>query len=639
MKKRNRKKKPFSIKQRIRYWFDKRVANGSLGLIRALIAGSVAMALLLAGLILLFGLQGDSEPAAVLWDSVATVINAWMPYYEDGSVGYLIVMSVTAVAGVLFTSVLIGIVTSAIEDRINELKKGNSFVPEEGHIVVLGFRSGEYTLLRQLILAGAGEPVCIVLGEDTDRAEMEQDLKDNLDLPKNVRIITRTVDITDPVSIEKCSVETCRTVVVSPMEDTRATRAVLAVTTLLRQKRQKRKAGQTDTDGSGDTDTTDIPEVRVSAVLSGSLYRFPASFERERNVLTLHMNDILARMIAHSCAQTGISDTFHEVFNFEGAEFYLTRIPGVGGRTFGALMTALDCAVPVGVVRDGETILNPPAAFALDEDDGILVFSEEKDSRCLDAERSGTEADGTEAGKRVFYGERAAAAAIIGCNASLGVILRELPNNVTYVTLAGLEAGDDEREELLRIAHARNTELEFYPGSPDDERTLRALAQTSEHVILLNDHDSPPETADTDVMFRLLHLRELREKSGMEFNMTVELQKEYNQNLVEVEDSTDFLVSSSMASLFLAQLAESPELADLFREILSNEGNELYLKNAGTNRLTGRYTVRDLRRTLLSRGYVLLGYRQKTGGSRFTLSLNEDVTLTEGDDVIVLGTR
>ena len=221
-----KKKDGFSLKKRIQYWFDNRIANGSLGLIRALIAASLVMAVLIAGLILLFGFEEDSEPAAVIWDSIATVINAWMPYWDEGSLGYLLLMSVTAIAGVLFTSVLIGIVTSAIEDKISDLRRGNSFVPEQDHIVVLGLPDGEFTLLRQLILAAAGDPVCIVLGEDLDREEMEHDLKENLDVPKNVRIITRTVDITDPASIEKCSVETCRTVIVSPMDDTRTVKAV-----------------------------------------------------------------------------------------------------------------------------------------------------------------------------------------------------------------------------------------------------------------------------------------------------------------------------------------------------------------------------------------------------------------------------
>ena len=178
----------------------------------------------------------EGEVASVFWNSIATVINAWMPYYEEGSVGYLILMSVTAIAGVLFTSVLIGIITSAIEERIGDLKKGNSRVLENGHTVVLGFYPGEYTLLRQLILAAGDDPACILVAEDTERDGMEQDISENLEYPKNVRIVCRTVDITDPASLEKCSLETAGAIIVNPTDDLRTLKTVLAVTALLDEK-------------------------------------------------------------------------------------------------------------------------------------------------------------------------------------------------------------------------------------------------------------------------------------------------------------------------------------------------------------------------------------------------------------------
>ena len=64
--------------------------------------------------------------------------------------------------------------------------------------------------------------------------EREQDFEQRK--PKNFRFICRTVDITDPASIEKCSVETARTVIVSPGEDMKVTKAILAVTALLAEK-------------------------------------------------------------------------------------------------------------------------------------------------------------------------------------------------------------------------------------------------------------------------------------------------------------------------------------------------------------------------------------------------------------------
>ena len=73
----------------------------------------------------------------------------------------------------LFTSVLIGIITSAIEEKIMELKKGGSAVIEDGHLIVLGFQPGEFTLLRQLILAAEGRPTCLVLADDLDKEEQD----------------------------------------------------------------------------------------------------------------------------------------------------------------------------------------------------------------------------------------------------------------------------------------------------------------------------------------------------------------------------------------------------------------------------------------------------------------------------------
>ena len=103
----------------------------------------------------------------------------------------------------------------------------------------------------------------------------------------------------------------------------------------------------------------------------------------------------------------------------------------------------------------------------------------------------------------------------------------------------------------------------------------------AKHIVVLNDHDKDPEEADMESIFLLLNLRDIRKRFNLDFNITVEMQQEHNQKLVSRGDHTDFLVVSNMSSLILAQLAESPELIDVFREILSNEGNELYLKNVG----------------------------------------------------------
>ena len=448
-----------------------------------------------------------------------------------------------------------------------------------------------------------------------EREEMEQNIRENLDVPKNFRIVCRTADITDPASLEKCSVETCETIIINPTDDLRTIKAVLAVSALL--------------------DEKGVPEISVNAIISKNEYRFPPSLVETNNISTFQTNSILAKMIAHSCTQTGLSEAFKEIFNFEGSEFYLINIPGTNGITFEELMCSLTGAVPAGILRENKVTINPPASFQLQENDKVLVFSEESGSAefiktdlteiCIDAAiQMKDEEDSTNI-------------VIIGHNETLPIILNELPENISQVYLAGQNMTTEEQEELQSIASERNLALHYFPGNPHSEKMLCKLAQMAEHIVILSNHDMDPEEADMEVMFLLLNLRDIRKRFDLKFNITVEMQKEHNQKLVGRGDHTDFLVSSSMSSLILAQLAESPELLNVFREILSNEGNELYLKNAGKIHLTGYYTVRELRRIFLKHGYILIGYLDAEKNSRFNLPLDETMTLTEEDSLIVLG--
>ena len=606
-------RKTFTLKERFKYWFDNKITKGSLGFIRVLIIASVLFALVVAGLIILFGFHEKGEEASVFWDSIATVINAWMPSFEDGSPGYLILMSLVAIAGLLFTSVLIGIITSAIEEKISGLKRGNSLVLEKDHIIVLGFYPGEYTLLQQLIFAAVGEPACVVLAEDMEREEMEQLINENLEVPRNFRIICRTVDITDPASIEKCSVETCKTIIVNPTDDVRTVKAVLAVSALLKEK--------------------DIQGVRVNAIVSKNEHRFPPSIAKANNISTLPTNNIMARMIAHSCTQTGLSETFREIFNFEGSEFYLAEIPGIEGISFEELMVRVDHATPAGVFRDGSVLMNPPADYLLKETDRILVFSEEDDS--LKMETSAPELQ-IAAVPLPPEEEEPTDAVIIGHNETLPTILRELPENVSHVYLVDQKTTQETRDNLQAVAAARNLELIYHQGNPKMESVLTELAKMAAHIVILCDHNEDPELADMEVIFLLLNLRDIRKRFDLNFNITVEMQKEHNAKLAGHGDHTDFLVASSMSSLILAQLAESPELDEVFREILSNRGNELYLKKVGQMHLEGEHTIRELRQIMLKQGCILLGDLDEDKHSTFNRSLDEKITLSAEDCLIVI---
>ena len=600
-------------KERFSYWFDNRIAGGSLGLIRFLIAVSIVLAVIIAGLIVLFGFHED-EPAAVFWDSIATLLNAWMPYSGDGSPGYIVLMAVCAIAGVLFTSVLIGIITSAIEEKIIELKRGNSQVLESGHTVILGFYPGEYTLLRQLVLAAAGKDACVVVAEDMEREEMEQNIRENVECPKNFRIVCRSADITDPSALERCAITDCETVIVHPTDDTRTIKTLLAVSAL------KRGSAEADFD--------------ILALISGSEFNFPAALAQQYRITALREHDTLAKMIAHSCTQLGLSETFRELFNFDGSEWYVLSLPGAAGLRFEELTLRLDGAVPVGLYGPEGMRLNPPAGTVIRPEDQLLVFSEDRDSIRL----TDTGADASHAAAAA-EGEPDTSALILGHNASLPVILRELPENVRRVLLAGKRGDEEDQACVIEAAGQRGLTVEYSDADLKEENALEALAKDAEHVVILNDHEKEEEEADMEVIYLLLNLRDIRARLGLKFNITTEMRRERNQDLAEDNDRTDFVVASSMSSMILAQLSESPELLGAFREILSNEGNEIFLKKASQLGIRGRFPIRSLRKMALEEGYVLLGTMDENRESSFNPPLDREVEAGEGCTLIVLGEK
>lgn len=609
-------RKKRSLRERFQYWFDNKMTKGSFGLIRILIAFSVLLVLILAGTFIISGLMDEEEDVNfVFWNGLANLINAEIPELRENSTWYTILMAIIAIIGLLFASVLIGIITSAIENKLSELRKGNSIILEKGHIVILGFTPGEYTLIQQLILAAAGKKTCIVIAEEMERDEMEDYIYNNIpDIPENFRIVCRSIDVCDPMSIAKCSIETCRTVIVNPMDDMRTIKVVLAVSTLLQ--------GE------------EMLGIRVNAIVSKNQYRMPASLAEQYRITTIQTNDTLARMIAHSCTQKGLSDSFNEIFNYEGCEFYVTKVSESEGLSFEDLMYRLDDGVPVGIVKNGNVELNPPANYIIQKEDELIVFEETADSVVLSSNDK-PRVIGDNTGFTTANNEKdSQKTVVIGYNETFLIILKELPENVNRVTLVNNFNAD--KEEIEIIAKERNMEIEYYYDDISQENNLIRLVRESNHIIILNDHEKDVDEADMEVIFYLLNLRDIRVRLHLDYNVTVEMRREQNQKLVFKDDHIDFLVSSRMTSLILVQLAESPELIEVFKELLSNEGDELYLKNAAEVGCVGDYTGAELRMHALKNNWIMLGYMNKRRESFFNPALNEVISLNEGCSLIVI---
>ena len=606
----------FSLKERFQYWFDTKMSKGSLGLIRILFVFSLLLMLAVAAIITVFRLNPEQGVGETVWESFSTVVNAWMPSSGDGPPGYIIMLAVSAIGGLFITSVLIGILSSAIEEKLTSLRHGRSRILETGHTVILGFNPGEYTLISQLILSAAGRPATIVVAGEMESNEIQEHIAENLEIPRNIQLICRQADIFDIAALERLMVSEARSVIINPTDDKSTVKALLAVANIIHADRNS--------------------STSINAILSGSEYRFPESIARRHNITTLQTNAVLAKMIAHSCTQCGLSQTFQELFNYEGSEFYLVDFPAAAGMTFMGVMLNTNAGVPTGILKDGKITVNPDPDTVIGAEDRILVFAEDRYAPSFAAEPVGEEAVDA-AGWQDAVAGHSRQVTIIGFNKELRTVIRELPDNVNEITLAGLTK--TQRKLVEEMTDRPEIRVRFFRKPLTDEAAYRELTEGTRHIAVLSDYEKSDEDADMEVIFHILYLRDIRSRYDLDFNITAEMCLEQNEALVSSGDNTDYIVTSNMSALFLAQLSESPELISVFMELLSNEGSELYIRRAGELHCTGTVTIRRIRQILFLQGCIFLGLLVEDGEtqeSRFNLPLEEVVELDERSKLIVL---
>ncbi len=588
------------------------MAKGSRTLILLLVISSVFTVFLLVFLMTLFSREGGF--LSNLWNGFVTLINAWMPEYDPADSPNLVTLFFTAliaIVGILFTSILIGIVTTAIEEKVVSLRKGNSAILEREHSVILGFTPGEYTLLREIILSFGKESGVIVVADSTDKEEMEEMIFENVEIPSRLKVICRSLDIFDPIDLQRLALKDAEEIIVNPAHNDQVTKILLALASFI--------------------DETD--PVRISAVIYKDEYRLPESYARKHRIYTLQTNDTIAKMIARACVQPGLSKALVEVFNFEGNEFYLQKISGIAGMSFEDLSASLDGASPLGYMREGKLYLNPPEGSVLEAEDRIVLFTLEKDDWKL-AEVQNTDLP-EELTRKTEITKLMKRVAIIGSNHNLKVVLREMPSAVKEVLLVNHDLEEATLEQLRSLRKTMEIRTAEYPVL--DEKALLSITKNYPHIVVLSRHLEDEDKDDMLTSFQILRLRDIRERYDLKFNITAEMRTEFNQNLISGNDDTDFIVASNMAARFLAQLSQNTELLPLFSEILSSQGNEIQLVKVKDLNASGSFTVAQLRRIARINGFVFMGYINFTGEYRFNPGLAESVMLDENETLILIG--
>lgn len=324
--------------------------------------------------------------------------------------------------------------------------------------------------------------------------------------------------------------------------------------------------------------------------------------------------DLIARVVAQTSRQSGLSIVYTELMNFGGDEIYFKREPNLSGKTYGEALLAYETSTLMGIRKaDGTIMMSPSMDTRIESGDQIFAIAEDDDKITLaNLPRIPLE-EGLIHPSENGTKPKPERGLILGWNRSGSTIVRELDNYVakgSQLTIVS-QVYDLEGQLKREIGKLANQKLTVIEGDIRDRELLEKLQVTEyDHVIVLAYSHLDVQEADAITLVTLLHLRDIAEKDETPFSIISEMLDLRNRELAEAAKVDDFIVSDHLISLMLAQLSENAELKDVFADIFDPEGAEVYLKPISDYVAIGQpvnfYTVVEAAKR---RGETAIGYR------------------------------
>ncbi len=620
-----------TVKEKFNYKIDSLMSRGTVALV-ALLASITIGIVALAGVAAMVIDTGwaDGRIGQAIWNSLVLTLDAGNLAGVEGSAGLIAIAAIVTLCGIFITSTLIGIINTGLQSRLERLRKGTSKVIESGHTVILGFNEKIFTILTELIIANESErKSCIVIMGSEEKSDMEDHIAGKISGTKKTRIICRSGDTSSYEDLKKCSIETCKSVIVNEETDLMVIKSILAASNYLE-----------DFIFAGNNNC----KAFITAMVNDAEDLEAARIAGQGFAEILYFRDTVSKLIAHTCFQPGLSDVFMDLFGFEGNEIYFERFNELSGEKFSSILNRFEDSTVIGIRKGAKVFLNPAMDTVIEENDDIIVIAQDNDmakpTRKEEADLSveiKDEVNNSENSSNFdqehnlkathgFVNELSLKSAegkgrllILGINPFLESIIRELDvfvkggAEVVIAHDAVHEAGDMPDLGIV----VGNIKIRIEECMVSNRRVLEKLtSEPYDHILILSDSGFDAGTADARTLLLLIHLRDIALKRGVTFNITSEMMNVRNQELAQIADVSDFIVSSNITSRMIAQISENRYLAPVFDELLSCEGSELYLKPAGKYIPAGQEVdIMETVNAAAKNGEVFIGYRKKVNGS------------------------
>ena len=552
------------------------------------------------------------------------------------------------ISGLLMFSALVAFTTSAVNQKINQLKKGRSVVIESGHTLILGWNPRRIVeVIHELIIANSSErDASVVILADVDKSEMDDVLQQAKFFKSSTRIITRRGKPFIARDLDLVSINTCKSVIAIASCSSNAANNELAV-----------------------SDSEVIKAVLAACTFRDSRAQFSLVAEiwlaRNRQVLDgiatdginyLDSSDILAKLLVQTSRSLGLSAVYSELLSFRGCEIY----PTVGdwdGECFSEMVCHFQDGVPIGVVDDfGMVTLNPAPSYRMLKTDQLLVVANDDSSILYHG--TATKLPLAEPLLADMVTQSPEAELLIGWSAKSEIIVLQYDSYVMPGSSIDILVDEQSGEMMERVSDLNkkleNVNVKILLGDRLDRESLIEINPLKyNNIIILNQNCSGPNESEPDAqtIITLLLLRQIFEDSTeaklvQTPKVVTEVAETENQMLVTSVGVNDFIISDQLVSMILAQISENPVIKLVYDQLFEEAGAELYIKpiKIYTEEVDANITFLSLSALACARGETCIGFKRSAfetdAANNFGVCLNPQkeipLNLSLEDALVVL---
>lgn len=639
-------------RQIIRYKFDNFISKGSGSIFLSLVVIFISILLLIGGIrggIYLLYPEGAEQFEDVFKHVYITFLQLTDPGNMSQDIPsaphYKIPAVLAGLAGVILLSMLIAVITTALDQKLNELKKGRSKVLENGHALILGWNERVIEILRELIMANESEdnPSVVILS-GRDKEYMDDILRTHLPDTANTRIITRSGNTSSLIDLDRVTVEDCKSVIVlancvdtaTPEEksvsDAKVIKTVLAIIAT--------KSHEN--------------EHNIVVEIFDQKNREIVEQISPNEITTVDTVDILAKILVQTSRTSGLAVVYGEILSFDGCELYFYNTDWRGAK-FGQLQYNFSDGVPVGIKnKDGNITVNPSPDTSMQADDDILILAE--DDSTIKFNREPVTRPTIHPLKEGKLEARKERNLILGWNPKAIIFINELADYVrddSEVDIVMNHPPDSIKKEVEKIqSELGQLRISLIDNNPLLNETLIGLKPfTYDNIIILSQGrvTSDPEKIDSETIIILLLLRSIFRDYPAESKNTkliTEVMDSENQELISRAGVNDFIISNRFISNILAQISEEADIKGVYDDLFQEGGSEIYLKPASLyfNTLPLDVSFADMMAIANKRQEICIGVRlyeyaediRKNFGVKLIPEKNTRYTLIENDTLVVV---